>query len=255
MKTQLKVIFTSLLLSASIFFSCSDNSTEPETQEPYKNYFPNKEGSLYKYDIEITDSSEVTTIVERTSTYSGTVTLNNKVYQILVDQFVYPNSTFNDSTYFRKTDSNVFYYADISGAFSIFPDSVISNLLVEDEAKLLSFPMTVNDSSQVYKLIYLYNNFPLNVINVYSNARLKENVSLTVNGSDFNKEAIKVEFTMTVILDISHFLKYVSYAWFVEDVGLVKLEGDSEAINFMIGYNLFDAGSYIKQTLKQYSIP
>jgi hypothetical protein len=50
-------------------------------------------------------------------------------------------------------------------------------------------------------------------------------------------------------------LNYYAEAWMIDNIGLVKLEGNSEAINFMIGNNLFVPGSQVKQTLKQYSIP
>jgi hypothetical protein len=61
---------------------------------------------------------------------------------------------------------------------------------------------------------------------------------------------------MTVSMDpYSAPLNYYAEAWMADNIGLVKLEGNSEAINFMIGNNLFLPNAIVKQTLKQYSIP
>lgn len=236
------------------FVSCSDNSTEP-TDQPVKDYFPNKEGSVYKYDLEITDSLGSSFNAERTSTYNGTKSINSKTYQILKDSFVFPQFTYTDSSYFRKTDNNVFYYADMSQALVIIPDSLRSLIQADDEAKLFTFPINVGDNTEVYKLSINQSGFILNVVYVSSQVIDKENVSLNVNGSTFNKEAIKLRFTMSVIVSYPVMLTYVADAWLVADVGLVKLEGDSEAINFMIGNNLFYPNGFVKQTLKEYSIP
>ena len=55
MKNLTNLLLSSLFLLSITFISCNDNSTDPEL-EADKNYFPNKEGSVYKYDLEITDS-------------------------------------------------------------------------------------------------------------------------------------------------------------------------------------------------------
>ena len=254
MKNLTSLIFSLLLFISIAFLSCNDNSTDPE-QETDKNYFPNKEGSVYKYDLEIIDSLGVSFTAERTSTYSGTTLFNSKSYQIMIDNYVFPQYSFTDSSYFRKTDNNVFYYADVSQAMLIVPDSLKSLIQADDEAKLFSFPINAGDSTEVYKLAINYSGFLLNIVYVSGKATSKENISLIVNGNAFNKEAIKLRFTMSVVVDFPMMVSYVAEAWLVEDVGLVKLEGDSEAINFMVGNNLFYPNGFVKQTLKQYSIP
>ena len=254
MKNLTSMILSLLLFISITFLSCSDNTTDPEEQI-IKNYFPNTEGSLYKYDLEITDSLGTSFTAERTSTYNGSAVFNSKSFQIMVDNYVFPQYSFTDSSYFRKSDNNVFYYADVSQAMQIVPDSLKSLIQADDEAKLFSFPINVGDSSVVYKLAINYSGFLMNIVYVSSKALNKENVSLTVNGGAFNKEAVKIRFTMSVIVEFPMLVSYVAEAWLVEDVGLVKLEGDSEAINFMVGNNLFYPNGFVKQTLKQYSIP
>ena len=143
----------------------------------------------------------------------------------------------------------------MSQALVIIPDSLRSLIQADDEAKLFTFPINVGDNTEVYKLSINQSGFILNVVYVSSQVIDKENVSLNVNGSTFNKEAKNLRFTMSVIVSYPVMLTYVADAWLVADVGLVKLEGDSEAINFMIGNNLFYPNGFVKQTLKEYSIP
>ncbi|MDP2363812.1 MAG: hypothetical protein Q8M94_08590, partial [Ignavibacteria bacterium] len=118
------------------------------------------------------------------------------------------------------------------------------------------FPLPVGKNWQVYKLAINFGVFLFNVVNVTANVEGIENVSLNVNNAPFTKEAVKIKFQMAISFDISAPAQYYyAEAWMVDGVGLVKLEGNSEAINFMIGNNLFLPGGHIQQTLKQYSIP
>lgn len=256
MKNNSYVIFTIILSLSVIFFSCKDNSTSPADNGNSKNYFPNSQGSNFVYDFEITDSLNNTVIVERNSTYNGSKTINSKSYQILIDHFTFPSYSITDSSYFRKLDTGVMFFADFSDAMTLVPDSLRSLVQADEEAKLLSFPLGVNQNWQAYKLGINFGAVVFNVIVVSARPEAIENISLTVNNAPFNKEALRIKYTMSVAVDMTSApLTYTAYAWMVDEVGLVKLEGDTEAINFMVGGNMFLPGGYIKQTLKQYSIP
>lgn len=257
MKSQIKVIITAILCAGGIFFSCSDSSTDPGTGgEVAKNYFPSNNGSFYTYDLEITDSLGSKTTATRTATYSNTETINSQSYQILIDEFNFPGYSISDSSYFRKTDSNVFYFADNTQAMILVPDSLISLIRSDNEAALLSFPLNTNYTWNVYKLGIDFGFFLFNVVNVNANVVGLENISLTVNNEVFNREAMKLKFTMAIALDMNSLpMTFTADAWFVDGVGLVKLEGNTEAINFMLSHNLFLPGGNVKQTLRQYSIP
>jgi hypothetical protein len=256
MKTDLKLLILLVLTTCLAFFSCSENSQEPAPPETANDYFPNKNGSAYTFDFEITDSLNNKVIAERSTLYTGTKPIDNVTYQILVDEFKYVAYTITDSAYFRKLDKEVFYSSDNSQIMGFIPDSLRSQVVVDNEACLLNFPLTVGKNWQVYKLAINFGVFLFNVVNVTANVEKKENISLTVNSVPFTKEAVKLKFQMAVSFDISMPVQnFFAEAWMVDGVGLVKLEGDSEAINFMIGNNLFLPGGHIKQTLKQYSIP
>jgi hypothetical protein len=255
MKTFFKLLFVPSIFLAFNFISCSDNATEPINESP-KEYFPNKNGSTYTYDLEITDSLGNVVTGERTSTYSNSTSMNSKTYQILVDGFSFSSYSITDSSYFRKTDTQIFYFTDNSQALMFVPDSVRNLVVVDEEAGLLKFPLNVGTTWPVYKLAINYGVFLFNVISVTANVESVENITLTVNNTSFNKEAVKLKFQMAISLDITSApLIFTAEAWMVDGVGLVKLEGNSEAINFMIGNNMFYPGGHIKQTLKQYSIP
>lgn len=256
MKHYIKLFGVLILASFITFISCSENSQEPQIDTTSANYFPNTDGSTYTYNLEITDSLGTVVTGERTATYNSSILINNSTYQILVDEFSYSSNSISDSSYFRKTDTKVYYLTDNSQVLMLLPDSVKSLVVVDAEAGLLQFPLSVGTRWQVYRLAINYGFIIFNVINVTASAELVENISLTVNDTPFNQEAIKLKFQMSVAFDMTTApLIYYAEAWMVDGIGLVKLEGDSEAINFMIGNNLFLPGGYIKQTLKQYSIP
>jgi hypothetical protein len=255
MKSYSKRTLSILFISFISFYSCNDNSQEATTPETQKDYFPNSNGSSYVYDLQLTDSLNNTMTGERSVNYNGSTTIDGKSYQILIDHFNYVVYSVTDSAYFRKTTEQVFYNTDNSQIMMLVPDSLRSLVVVDKEACLLDVPFTIGKSWASYKLAI---NFGIlfNIVNVTANVESIENVSLTVNNQAFNKEAVKLKFQLAISLDISMPVQYYyAEVWMVENVGLVKLEGNSEAINFMIGNNLFAPGSHVKQTLKQYSIP
>lgn len=255
MKNYRNFIFAVFTISLIFLCSCSDNSQEPSAPETVKDYFPNNNGASYNYNLEVTDSVNNTIVCERRVNYSGTTTIDSNLYQVLVDHFDYVAYAITDSAYFRKTSEEVLYNTDNSQVMMFIPDSLRSLVVVDKEACLMDVPLTIGKTWPVYKLAI---NFGIlfNVVNVTANVESFENVSLTVNNEIFNKEAIKIKFQLAISFDITMPVQYFyAEAWMVENVGLVKLEGNSEAINFMIGNNLFAPGSQVKQTLKGYSIP
>ena len=255
MKSYLNLALFLLLVSFISFYSCSDNSQEPEPPESQREYFPNNNGSSYVYNLEVTDSLNQTITGERSVNYNGTTIIDGESYQILVDHFNYVIYSVTDSAYFRKTTDEVFYNTDNSQVMMFVPDTLRSLVVVDKEACLLDVPFTVGKTWPVYKLA-INVGILFNVVNVTANVEGVENLSLTVNNEAFNKEAVKLKFQLAISFDISLPAQYFyAEAWMVENIGLVKLTGNSEAINFMIGNNLFAPGSVVKQTLKGYSIP
>jgi len=255
MKSYSKLFLTVLFISFISFYSCSDNSQEPAPPETQKDYFPNSNGSSYVYDLQVTDNLNNTIAGERSVNYNGTSNIDGSNYQILIDHFNYVVYSVTDSAYFRKTTEEVFYNTDNSQVMMLVPDSLRSLVVVDKEACLLDLPFSIGKTWQVYKLA-LNVGVLFNVVNVTANVEGIENVSLTVNNQAFNKEAVKLKFQLAVSVDIMMPAQYFyAEAWMVENIGLVKLEGNSEAINFMIGNNLFAPNSQVKQTLKGYSIP
>lgn len=255
MKSFQQVIITFCFIMMSAFFSCSDNSTQPPIDSVETDYFPVKQGSLYNYEMTIIDSLGIITSGSRTISYGGNKTQNSNVYQVFTDRFDFNAFSFSDTALVRKTSEKVYYYTDNSQAMILIPDSLRSSVQVDSEAKMLSFPLS-GSNWQVYNLGINFGFFVFNVVNVNASTAGKENLSLVVNGSNLNIEAIKVKYNMSVSLDVNTIpIVYNAEAWFADKIGLVKLEGDSEAINFMVGNNMFLPGGTIKLNLKQYQIP
>lgn len=257
MKNYFKFVLTFLFVSIVAFYSCSDNSQEPPPPETTtKDYFPNNNGSEYLYELEIVDSSSNIINGERRVSYNGTQQISNSAYQILIDRYDYSLYSITDSAYFNKSSLTLNYNADNSQAMMLVPDSLRSLVQSDKEACMLQFPLVSGKIWSVYKFGVNYGFFVFNIINVSAQVEKFENITLNLNNVPVTVEAIKLKYQMAIAMDpYSAPIYYYADAWMIENIGLVKLEGNSEAINFMIGNNLFAPGSQVKQTLKQYLIP
>lgn len=256
MKTHLKLFFLLILTTCITFISCSDNSQEPTPPETVKDYFPNKNGSNYLYELEIIDSASNIINGERRVSYNGTQQISNSTYQILIDSYDYSLYSITDSAYFNKSDLYLNYNADNSQAMMLVPDSLRNLVQSDKEACMLQFPMANGKTWPVYKFGLNYGLFVFNIISVSAQVEKIENLSLNLNNIPVTIEAIKLKYQMSIAMDpYSAPTNYYAEAWMIDNIGLVKLEGNSEAINFMIGNNLFLPNVTVRQTLKQYSIP
>lgn len=256
MKLHFKLLLLLVFTTCLAFISCSDNSQEPTPPETAKDYFPNKNGSNYVYELEVIDSASNIINGERSVSYNGSKQISNSNYQILVDSYNYSQYSITDSAYFNKSDLNLNYNADNSQALMLVPDSLRNLVQSDKEACMLQFPLVNGKIWSVYKFGVNYGLFVFNIISVSAQVEKFENLSLNLNNIPVTLEAVKLKYQMAVSMDpYAAPIYFYAEAWMIDNIGLVKLEGNSEAINFMIGNNLFVPNAIVKQTLKQYSIP
>lgn len=248
--------FVVIIMIALLLNACNkDNSTNPPAPND-TGYFPNGDGSAYAYSIEKTDSSGSRTAGTRNTEYSGTSVKNGNTYQVQIDSINIAGAADISLSYFRKTNDALYYFLDTAGLATSIPDSLRSYIVLDNEMKVLSFPVTENKSWTVFKLsvVYLFNIPVLTVDGSYDGT---ESVTLNLNSGVVSEDAVKLKYTMS--LTVPNTLSastYTAYAWLVDGIGIVKWQGNGTILNAFTGggVNLADTTSVITQSLISYNV-
>ena len=246
-----------IILLALLVNACNkDNSTNPPVQNN-TGYFPNGEGSTYTYSVQKTDSSGTQTAGTRSTDYSGTEIKNGTTYQVQIDSLNISGAGEVSLSYFRKTNDSVFYFLDTTGLSAAIPDSLRSNISLDNEMKIISFPVTENHSWSVFKLSIVYLIFNVPVLNVSAAYDGTESVTLHLNSGDVTKDAVRIKYTLGLTLpNTLTTTNYEAYAWLVDGIGIVKWQGNGTILNAFTGggVDLSDTTSVITQSLISYDV-
>jgi hypothetical protein len=246
-----------LLVSALLINACKDNSTVQPVQDK-TDYFPNRDGTTYTYSVEKTDSAGTQATGTRTTEYSGAEVKDNTTYQVQIDSLNTSGTGEISLTYFRKTDDGVFYYIDTSGFASYFPDSLRNYISIDTEMRELFFPLTAGSTWPVFKLIL----FNIAIINFSAAYDGMESITLHLASGDVSIDAVRVKYTLLLNIPdpndpfntISS--SYTASAWFADEIGAIKWQGNSAILNAFAGGNidLTDTTSVITQSLVSYNV-
>lgn len=255
-----KLILSFLVFSFLVLISsCKKNSsTEPNPPAQTGNYFPNNDGTYYKYNMQKTDSTGAQTTGTRTSRYDGTSNQNGTDYQKDIDSITIANQTVVSNSYFRTTNTGVFYFVDTTGLFTYIPDSLKSYLTVDNEMRAFYFPLSdVNDWS-VFKININYLGIiSFNPIEVHAYYEGMENVTLNLTTGSVTKSAEKVRYELSVKDNpFGNATNYEAYVWVVDNIGVVKWQGNGTILNAFTGggIDFTDTTSVVTQSLVDYNI-
>jgi hypothetical protein len=150
-----------ILIFGLLISACNkDNGINPPLQND-TGYFPNGDGTRYKYSVTKTDSAGTQNTGTRNIEYSGTAVKNGNTYQVQIDSLNFSAVSELSLSYFRKTNDILYYFLDTTGISSIIPDSQKDYISLDKEMKVLSFPVTVNKSWSVLT-------FPLSIFSLIS---------------------------------------------------------------------------------------
>ncbi len=259
-KTKILIFF--LIITFIVFSSCkkneTDNSIAPPGTSDNSNYFPSNTGSYYKYNIERTDSGSSHTTGTRNTRYSAT-TQGGGIYTLQTDTVITGDSTFINSSLFRKSDSGVYYFLDTTGFSANLPSefiSILPFLNIDSEMLLLSTPLQQGKGWPVFK-VNLVQGITLTVVDVEASYIGTESVALNLPSGTVNKTAAKVQYNFSLINPINLSKQTVTaYGWYVADIGPVKWQGNGLLLNvFTRGeINFADSTSTGTESLIDYSI-
>lgn len=235
----------------------SGNPTAPGSTE---NYFPNNEGTSYKYSYSRTDSSGQSNGY-RTTNYKGAITIKGTSYKIQVDSLVIGSSLQVDSSYFRSSGTGIYYYMDTTGfAASITDPSLIPLIpyvIIDNELLGYSIPLQAGKSWPVFK-ITINTSIVATVVDVSALAVGTVPITLNLPNGSISKEAMKIKYTLALHLNpFSPIVQtYTADVWLVQDIGPAKWEGCGTLVNVFtgLGIDFADTTTVVSQSLVDYSI-
>jgi len=244
------------LLLAGIFFiySCSEeNSTNPPDENPLV-YFPNNEGTSYKYEIIETDINGVISMGIRNVVYLEDTLINSTRYKLQVDSIQTNLQLSVSSSYFRTTETGVFYFVDTTGFISILPDSLQSSVEIQNEMRAYLFPLSEGTAWPVYRISVELNEFVIfNIVDITGKFISEETLILNISDETqtVNTKKVEIDFKFQTG-DADSVTTFNANTWLAEDIGIVKMEGSAIVLNLISGGEL-DL-SDIAKTTTQYLI-
>jgi hypothetical protein len=236
-------------------YACKESTTEPTPNEASADYFPNSDANYYFFNISARDSSGLVQSGTRKIYYKGDTTLLQTPYQIKIDTFQLSNIQTVTQSYFRKSSTGVFYYAqfDTSGFSALIPDSLQGAISFDSEYRLLYQPLELNQLWPVYKISANYLSFSFDILAVDAKVISKNTVDFAFNNSTITKEVFTILYTIKLITDLNQQpITFSANGEIAEGIGFVKWEGDSEVINFLAGINIYLPGKYVIEELYGY---
>jgi len=256
-----KFLIKTLILLTGLFiiYSCiDDKSTNPGSPADNGNYFPNSEGSSYKYEITRTDTNGSVIAGNRFITYDGDSLIRRTNYQIQLDTLEIISQKIPFTTFFRTTETGVFYFVDTSGISVLVPDSIRSSVTLHTEMRLFLFPFVPGNSWAVYRVSYDINDqFSYNIVDFTAKYFSDEKLKLNLNGISATFNTKKVEYLLTIQLEPNiPPQNYTAYVWVADNIGILKSEGSAAILGVLSGGGIVftdTLGIYI-QNLIEYDI-
>ncbi|MBZ0201177.1 MAG: hypothetical protein K8H86_14990 [Ignavibacteriaceae bacterium] len=262
---MIRVIYgvLTVVLAALLFGACgsNDSGTNPAPSGP--NYYPNGNGTSYKYTIQTTDSNGTNVTGTRSSIYQGAQSFSGVSYQVEFDSTTISGFPTTNKFYFRKTDAGVYFFADTTGLSASVPDTLLQYVKLDsNEFGLFSFPFTDGKTWTVFKLSIVFGVITIPVVDVSGAYAGKEDVVLNLAGGTATKNAVKVKFTLTLTIPNpdnvfqTYTKTYDAFAWLVDGIGIVRWQGNAAILNTFSGsgIDLGDTTRVVSQSLVNYNI-
>lgn len=248
------IIFVSL--SLTVFISCeSNNSVDPQEQN-YPDYYPDGIGSTFKYSVTETDTlGNIVQEGTRSILYSGTTVYNGINYTTQDDSLEFGSQSSVSTYLFRETNTGVFYAVDTSQIALLIPDSLKQYVTLRDEMQLLFYPLTTGSTWSLYRITAeIQPGIEIKILDIIAKYEGIEQIDLQIDSTRIVFPSRKVSYTMELFTEIGSAPEtYTSYMWYVENIGLVKFEGNQFLIDLR-GIGFLVLPNIITQELIEYDI-
>jgi hypothetical protein len=253
----LKIFFIALI-SLLILIGCEEETPNEPPPQDYPDYYPSGIGSTFKYSVVEKDSAgNLLQSGSRNILYSGTYLYNGINYTTQDDSLDFGSQSSVATYLFRKTETAVFYAVDTSQIAQLIPDTLKEYVCLRDEMQLLFYPLTTGSSWSLYRITAeVQPGIEIKILDIVAKFESVEQIPLNIDSVRIVFPSRKVSYTMELFTEIgSAPEKYTAYMWYVQNVGLVKFEGNQFVVIIGGGGITFEPSSNIlTQELIEYEI-
>jgi len=257
-----KVVLRYLVVALAFsYLGCKKSDSQgPTASGTTENYFPNNDGTNYKYSyLKIDSTGQVYGI--RSTYYKGSAAITGTTYKIQIDSLNLNASLQVDTSYFRTTGAGVYSFIDTTGFAASIIDSSLIPLIpfvtIDKELLAYSFPLQTNKSWTVFK-INLTSPVFVTIVDVSALVVGQEMIVLSLPTGPTYKDAYKIKYTLTRRLNtqLPMFLTVTANAWLIQDIGPVKWEGNGTLVDVLtgVGIDFSDTTTVVNQSLIDYQI-
>jgi hypothetical protein len=258
MNSLFKLLF--ILLAGFLFvYSCTEeNSTNPSDDEDPPIYFPDGEGTFYEYEIIETNTNGVVSTGIRNVVYLEDTLINNTRYKLQIDSIQSNLQVSVSSSYFRTTETGVFYFVDTTGFTNTLPDSLQSSVEIQDEMRAYLFPLSEGTVWPVYRISIELNEFiRFNLVDITGKYISDETLILELSDGTQTVNTKNVELVFKLQTGATDsVITFNANTWLGEDIGIVKMEGSAIVLNLISGggLDLSDISKTTTQNLIDYDV-
>ena len=232
MKIKFKILSRYLIF---LFFiiGCTETTTEPESTT-YPDYYPTSTNSTLKYSVIEKDTlGNIIQSGTRNILYSGSTTYDGINYTTLYDSLDFGSQSSVSTYLVRKSETGVFYAVDTSQISLLIPDSLKQYVTLRNEMQLLFYPLTSGSSWSLYRITAeVQPNFEIKILDIIARFEGVEQIDLNIDSARIVFPSRKVSYTVEIFSEIGSAPEtYTAYMWYVQNIGLVKFEGNQFLID------------------------
>ena len=275
MNNIIKIIW--ILIFISILAACSEDEngpTDPTSQESAAGYYPGGLGSTFNFRYDTLNSASnvfesVGTRFSEFTDYAVTGTSENIVQEN--SQAINGVNT-NSTLKLRRTNAGIYFLIDsldVLPLLEMLPDSIKNRIefQIDSEIIALSTPLQPNKNWSAFKALVTLKDFGISITLVELKVYYEGEEELFIEAVSENRisKKIRYEFRLSIpdvtSTDLTALLNppttvFNTEGWFVEDIGLVKLEGNSFLINSLNSGSLTisDTSGIAREVLTSYNL-
>jgi hypothetical protein len=270
-----KIIWS--LIIVLVMISCNENGngpTNPAAQELASGYYPGGLGSTFnfRYDTLNNASNVFESVGTRFSEFTDYAVSGTSENIVQENTQTINGINTNSTLKLRRTNAGVYFLIDsldLLPLLETLPDSLKDRIefQVDNEIIALSTPLQPTKNWSAFKAVVTLKDFGISLTLVELKVYYEGEEELFIEAVSENRmsKKIRYEFRLSIpditTTDLTALLNpptttFSTECWFVEDVGLVKLEGNSFLINSLNSGSLTmsDTSGTAREVLTSYNL-
>jgi hypothetical protein len=265
------------VLIVSLMIACSENEntpTGPEITETAAGYYPGGLGSTFnfRYDTLNSVSNAFDAVGTRSSEFSEYAVSGNSENIVQENTLNVGGANTNSTLKLRRTNAGVYFLIDsldIMPLIEMLPDSIKDRIEFQIDSEIIAFSTPLQPAKNwiAFKALVVLKDFGIN----YTLAELEvfyegeEEIFVEAVSENRLSKKLRYEFRLSIPDVTSNIFTallnptittFNTTGWFVKDVGLVKLEGNTFLINSLNSGSLTitDTTGIARETLTSFNL-